>query len=149
MMKAVLNPQKVVDVRKAENMIDSWEEKVVKMKIEYLEEISPRMKIALLYAMLPKELQDRILDKCAVIWSKTTTADFHTYISIKEDVKNISKSRKDQGTPQPMDGVVFTNHVQYDWRLEGAEDSGQLGAGGYDQCEDVHVDYIGKGKGKG
>ena len=41
---------------------------MAKLSAEYGEEVSAKMKVAVLYAMLPKDLQERVLDKCAVNW---------------------------------------------------------------------------------
>ena len=50
--------------------IDMWEDKVVKLDVEYGETLSSKMKVAVLYNMLPKDLQEKVLDKCAVSWDK-------------------------------------------------------------------------------
>ena len=39
---------------------------MAKLSAEYGEVISAKMKVAVLYAMLPKDLQERVHDKCAV-----------------------------------------------------------------------------------
>ena len=61
-----LNPCKITIAPKADSMIDAWEDKMAKLSAEYGEVISVKMKVAVLYAMLPKDLQERVLDKCAV-----------------------------------------------------------------------------------
>ena len=39
-------------------MIDAWEDKMAKLSAEYGEEVSAKMKVAVLHAMLPKDLQE-------------------------------------------------------------------------------------------
>ena len=64
---------------------------MTKLDVEYDEEISSKMQVAVLYAMLPKDLQERVLDKCAVNWkdTKEEKAD-EIYGKIREEVKNLS-----------------------------------------------------------
>ena len=61
-----MNPPRVTDSKKADVAIELWEDKLVKLDIEYGETLSSKMKVAVLYAMLPKDLQEKVLDKCAV-----------------------------------------------------------------------------------
>ena len=71
----VLNPGKIINAPKADSMIDAWEDKMAKLSAEYGEEVSAKMKVAVLYAMLPKDLQERVLDKCAVNWDGAKEAE--------------------------------------------------------------------------
>ena len=51
--------------------------------------------------MLPKDLQESALDKCAVSWDKVKESDAMTIFNkVKEEVKNIAKSRRDMCTPK-------------------------------------------------
>ena len=71
----VLNPGKIINAPKADSMIDAWEDKMAKLSAEYGEEISAKMKKALLQAMVPKDLQEIVLDKCAVNWDGAKEAE--------------------------------------------------------------------------
>ena len=81
-------------------MIEEWEDTIKKLQTEYTEEISPKMKVAVLYAMLPEDLQERVLDKCAVSWDGSKERDAEaTFNKVREEIKNIAKSRRDMVTP--------------------------------------------------
>ena len=100
----VLAPTKIVNRPKADIAIEAWEDRVTKLSIEYGEGISAKMKVAVLYAMLPKDLQERVLDKCAVSWDGAKEDEAASiYNVVKEEVKNIAKSRRDMSTPKPME----------------------------------------------
>ena len=140
----VLNPAKIMDAKKADVAIDVWEDKIAKLSIEYGETVTHKVKVAVLYSMLPKDLQEKVLDKCAVSWDRAKEADAMTIFSkIKEEVKNIAKSRRDMSTPRPME-------VDKVWAEQPWDDD-------YDEDQDEHhedegeVNYVGKGghKGKG
>ena len=106
------NPGKITNAPKADSMIDAWEDKMAKLSAEYGEVISAKMKVAVLYAMLPKDLQERVLDKCAVNWDGAKESEAAViYGKVKEEAKNIAKSRREMITPKPMD----VDRVQFDW----------------------------------
>ena len=118
----VLNPERITSAAKADIMIDAWEDKMVKLNLEYGEEISAKMKVAVLYAMLPKDLQERVLDKCAVSWDGANEKDATIiYGKVREEVKKVAKSRRDMATPKPME--VDKVYAAWDgWTEEGEED---------------------------
>ena len=62
------NPGRIVNGAKADVAIDMWEHHSAKLSTEYGEEVSAKMKVAVLFAMLPKDLQEKVLDKCAMNW---------------------------------------------------------------------------------
>ena len=66
----VMNPPQIIDPKKADIAIEMWEDKLIKLDVEYGETLSSKMKVAVLYTLLPKVLQERALDKCAVSWDK-------------------------------------------------------------------------------
>ena len=74
MISNVLNPGKIANAAKADQAIDTWEDKMARLDIEYGEELSAKMKVAVLYSMLPKDLQEKALDKCGVQWGNTDEA---------------------------------------------------------------------------
>ena len=97
--------------------------------------------------MLPKDLQERILDKCVVSWDKVKESDAMTIFNkVKEEVKNIAKSRRDICTPQAMAvDNVWAESWEDDYkedREEGHEDEGEVNLVGKENPK-------GKGKGKG
>ena len=97
----VLNPGKIANATKADTMIDAWEDKMVKLNLEYGEVVSAKMRVAVLYAMLPKDLQEKVLDKCAVSWDGANEKDAAIiYGKAREELKNVAKSRRDMATPK-------------------------------------------------
>ena len=68
MISQAVSPAKITQGTRADVAIDSWEHHLSKLSAEYGEVISAKMKVAVLYTMLPKDLQERVLDKCAVNW---------------------------------------------------------------------------------
>ena len=111
----VLIPGKITDSTKADIAIaiDMWEDRVAKLSAEYDEAISAKMKVAVFYEMFPKDLQEKVLDKCAVNWdgAKEKEAE-HIYVKVKEEIKNIAKSRRDMITRKPME----VDRVQAEWK---------------------------------
>lgn len=77
---------------------------MAKLGRDYGESSSNKVKMAVFYSMLRKELQERVLDKCAVNWEMGKEDDAgNIRARVQEDVKNISKSRRDMATPNPME----------------------------------------------
>ena len=150
-----LSPGKISSGAKADTAIDTWEHHLAKLGTEYGEEISAKMKVAVLYSMLPKDLQEKVLDKCAVNWDGVSKEEaVNIYIKVRDEVKNIAKSRRDMITPKPME----VDHVQANWGWW--EDEGKEELAGDDARErDEHeneINFVGnfagkgyKGKGKG
>ena len=149
----VLAPTKITNASKADVAIEAWEDRVAKLAIEYGEEISAKMKVAVLYAMLPKDLQERVLDKCAVNWDGAKEEEAASiYHSVKEDVKNIAKSRRDMSMPKPME--VDRVRADWGWWCGGWNDEDEENNEYKDkdkelQTEEKDVNFIGKGKSKG
>ena len=132
-----MSPPKITDPKKADMAIEMWEDKLIKLNVEYGETLSSKMKVAVLYTLLPKDLQEKVLDKCAVSWDKVKETDTAVIFGrIKEEVKNIAKSSRDMTIPEPME----VDKVKAEWD-EGAELN-------YYENEDNEVCTVGKGKGK-
>ena len=100
----VMNPPRITDPKKADLAIEIWEDRIGFLDSEYGETLSSKMKMAVLYAMLPKDLQENVLDKCAVSWDKAKEQETALIFSrAKEEVKNVAKSRRNMIIPKPMD----------------------------------------------
>ncbi len=108
----------------------------MKLEVEYGETSSYKMNVAASYAMLPKDLQERVWGKCAVSWDTANESDAALILwNIKEEGKNIAKPRRDMINPKSMDiDEVWAEYV---------EEEGPLG----------EVNYVwksgDKGEGKG
>ena len=149
MISQAVSPNKITHGSRADAAIDAWEHHLSKLSAEYGEVISSKMKVAVLYTMLPKDLQERVLDKCAVNWDGAKEEQSAMiYAKVKEDVKNIAKSRRDMVTPKPMEvdniqAEWYGWGTSEEWQEEQAPDEGQ-------ESTEFDINYVGKGaKGKG
>ena len=59
-MTQVRSPPTVRDVRQAPRMVEEWEAAKGKLKVEFGEELSEVVQIAILTGMLPSDLQDKV-----------------------------------------------------------------------------------------
>ena len=66
LISQALGPPKITDAKMADLGLDLWEDKLVRLQVEYGETSSEKVKVAVVYGMLPKDLQDRVIDKCAI-----------------------------------------------------------------------------------
>lgn len=62
----MLSPNKITKATRADNDIEQREDQIVKLRSEYGQDFSNKIKVAVLCAMLPNALQERFLEKCAV-----------------------------------------------------------------------------------
>ena len=93
-----------MDVRQIDICVDEWQCKLQKLAAEYGETLSSRVKLAILYGMLPREVQEKLLDKCRIQWSQMREEDVsRTVAVVLEEVKDIAKARREQIIPMPMD----------------------------------------------
>ena len=114
-ISAVLAPPRVPQANKADQTLDEWEDKLVKLGTEYGQELTAKVKVAVLYGMMPKDLQDKVLDECAVNWDETTESEAgRLYTKIKATLRNIAKARREMAGPKPME----VDRVA-DWRESG------------------------------
>ena len=128
---------KISDPKKMDVAIEQWEDKAVKLMIEYNETISNKLKLAALYRILPKEFQEKLLDRCSVNWDTIKEEEAEKILTMsKDEFKNIAKSRKEACRPVPMecDAVGAKEETEWGYPLS------------YDEVE---IDNIGKGFGKG
>ena len=89
---AALNPQRITMASKADAMVDEWGDKLVKLQTENGQVLSSKMKVAVLYSMMPKDFQEKILDACAVAWDGTSEAGAgELYEKVKIQIKNLAK----------------------------------------------------------
>ena len=142
----VLNPGKIINAPKADSMIDAWDDKMAKLSAEFGEEVSAKMKVAVLHAMLPKDLQERVLDKCAVNWDGAQDAEAAAICGkVKEEVKNIAKSRREMITPKPMEvDRVQTNWARWNDEAKETTDNHEQ----EHETDENQVNYVGQGEGK-
>ena len=94
----VVAPPRVLDATKADQVLDEREDKLVKLGTEYGQELTAKVKVAVLNCMMQKGLQDKVLDACAVNWDETTESEAgQLYTKIKVQMRNIAKVRRGDG----------------------------------------------------
>ena len=153
-ISAALNPQRITVASKADAVVDEWEDKLVKLQTEYGEVLSSKMKVAVLYSMMPKDFQEKVLDDCAVAWDGTTEAGASgIYEKVKIHIKNLAKARREMQGPKPMEVDRIANSWA-DWSEEwdgGWRDVEEVTLKDDDHDhnhEEANIQYIGKGGGK-
>ena len=149
---AVLAPGKIQQATKADHEVDSWEGRMAKLSTEYGQILSAKMKVAVLYTMLPKDLQEKVLDECAVNWDETPEAEAGVlFTKIKGHIKNIAKSRREMSGPKPIevDRVADWREWPDGWYGEHSN-QGETEEEHHDEKggDEAYVQYIGKGGGK-
>ena len=65
-----MNPSRITDPKKADLAIEIWEDHIGKLDSGNRETSSGKIKMAVLYAMLAKDLPEQLSGKCAVSWDK-------------------------------------------------------------------------------
>ena len=147
-LMAVHNPPKICDIKKADIQIEEWETKMESLAIEYSEHVSGKVKLAVLYGMLPQAIQERMLDKSRTQWGHINDDEVaRTFRAIVDEAKDIAKSRREQCVPSPMD--ISEVHQ------EALNPSGGSLEDEWDEWQDYNVNAIwygaskGKGKSKG
>ena len=149
----VLNPPKINQAVKADAILDEWEDKLTKLSTEYSQALTSKMKVAVLYSMLPKDMQEKVLDACTVAWDGTSEGDAGLlYQKVKAQVKNIAKARREMMGPKPMevDRVTgsWADWSLNEWETEWETNDGDKEEHTHDENE-AYVRYIGeKGGGK-
>ena len=71
-ISAAISPARVTQATRADHALDEWEHKLAKLHTEYGQRLTSKMKVAVMYAMMPRDLQERITDACAVSWDQTS-----------------------------------------------------------------------------
>ena len=126
-------------------------DRLVKLGTEYGQELTAKGKTAVSYGMMPKELQDKVLDVCAVNWDETTESEIGRLCTkIKAQLRNITKARREMAGPKPMEVDQFTDRGEWpsDWygehsnQVETEEEHYEQGS------DEATVQYIGKCGGK-
>ena len=60
-INAVHNPSRITEVRQIDVALEEWETKIERLSVEYGETISGKVKLAILYGILPREVQEKML----------------------------------------------------------------------------------------
>ena len=119
-LTTVLNPPLVKDVRLLERAVEEWELKQGKLKVEFGEEFSDNVKVAILTAMIPRDLQD-------MVFQMGHAGEELKFSAVRDKVMSVASHRAQMATPTPMDiGQV-----------------GELDEEHY-YCEELGVDAVGK-----
>ena len=132
-ISAALAPPRVSHANKPDQTLDEWEDRLVKLETEYGRELTAKVKMPVLYGMVPKDSQDK---------DETTESEagrLHT--KIKAQLRNIAKARREMAGPKPMEGSE--GYAQYIEKRGGKKGAKVLKDIATWDC------YKGKGKGKG
>ncbi len=151
-ISAVLTPPRVTQAAKADQVLDEWEDKLVKLGTEYGQELTAKVKVAVLYAMMPKDLQEKVLDACAVNWDETSESDAgQLYTKIKAQLRSVAKARREMAGPKPMEVDQVTAWGDWsgtwggEWGDKSEEEENDFDNKG---GEEAYIQHIGKGGGK-
>ena len=91
----VLSPPTVKDVRQAPRMVEEWAAAKGKLKVEFGEELSEVVQIAILTGMLPSDLQDKVFEM--------GNAGDLKYHKVRDAIVGIMNNRARVLEPTPMD----------------------------------------------
>ena len=95
-LSTVLNPPSVKDVRLLERAVEEWEIKIGKLKVEFDEEFSDNVKVAIITGMVPRDLQD-------MIFQMGRAGENLGYREVRDKVMSIASHRAQMATPTPME----------------------------------------------
>ena len=149
-ISAVLIPPKVNQAMKADHYLDEWEDKLAKLNIEYGQNVTAKVQVAVLYGMMPKDLQEKILDECAVNWDQTNEGQAAALLlRIKSNVRNVAKARREMAGPRPMEVDHVSAWEEWAWGDEWDDGNGMEENGNEEKEEgEAYIRYVGKGGGK-
>ena len=149
-ISAVLTPPKVTQAMKADHCLDEWEDKLVKLTTEYGQTLTAKVKVAVLYGMMPKDLQEKILDECAVNWDQTSEGEAATLLTkIKANVRNVAKARRELAGPRPMEVDRVSAWEEWNWGGDWCDENETEENKSEEKDEgEANIRYVGKGGGK-
>ena len=145
-VNSVHNPPRIAEVRQMDICIEEWEARLGKLNLEYGEVLTSKVRLPLLYGMLPREVQEKVLDRCRIQWSSLRDDDVtRTVQSVIKEFKELAKARGDQCVPTPMDVSAVAGDDTADAHPSGGEDDWFQ----HDDWQDIEVQAVYKGAGKG
>ena len=124
----------------------------MKLNIEYGQGLTAKVKAAVVYGMMPKDLQEKILDECAVNWDQTTeTQAAELLTKIKSNVRNVAKARREMAGPRPLEVDRASAREEWygNWGYEwGEADETEENTSDEKDDGEANIRYVGKGGGK-
>ena len=126
----VLSPPKIKDVRQAPRVVEEWEAAKGKLKIEFGEELSEVVQVAILTGMLPSDLQDKVFEM--------GNGGELKYHKVRDAIMGIMSNRARVLEPTPME------IGQVGGRARSAGEEVDFWDGVAEECE-YEVDAVGKG----
>ena len=121
LLMAVISPGKARTLEEVSNHIDKWETKVLALTRDFKEDISDKMKAAILLSMLPSDLQHALIQQ----------ADkFGDYKSTKDRISTIVEAKLALKSPDAMDCDVV--HKSSDPTRPEGDYHGEMYAGDID-----------------
>ena len=85
-ISAVLAPPRVSQATKADRTLEEWDDRLVNLGTEYGQELTAKVRVAVLHGMMSEDVQDKVLDACAVNWDETAESEagrLHTKIKVQ------------------------------------------------------------------
>ena len=113
MMQAV-NPKRATQPREVAKIIERWETNVMALEKDFNERLSDKFKTAILLTMMPKELQDSLVQH---------TSRFDDYRDAREKALTIAESKVLLKDPDAMD-IGAADREWREWQEEGFRDDG-------------------------
>ena len=88
--------------------MEEWQGRLEKLATEYGETISSKVKLAILYGMMPREVQERLLDKCRGQWSTMKDDDIaRTVVAVLEEVRSWPSRAESKSSPCRWTSVTW------------------------------------------
>ena len=100
--------------------------------------------------MMPKDLQEKILDECAVNWDETSEGEAATLLTkIKANVRNVAKARRELAGPRPMEVDRVSAWEEWNWSGDWCDENETEENKSEEKDEgEANIRYVGKGGGK-
>ena len=119
---------------KADAVVDEWEDKLVKLQTEYGEVLSSKMKVAVLYSMMPKDFQERRSWMLVLLLG----------MELQRRVQ-VSSTRRSRSRSRTWQRPAVRCKARSRWRWTGSQTRGRTSK---DDDHDHNHEEVGKGGGK-
>ena len=142
----VISPGVVKDIRNLPKTVENWEARKNRLKLEFKEDLSDNLAVAILVSMIPRDFQDMVFQMGGV-------GDKLKYQEVRDKILSVAGHRAQLSQPTPMDISAMDwngkgpschgegceemwGEVQYPWGEggEGTYDIDAMGKGGNAQC---------------
>ena len=135
LLMSIINPGRAKKLEEIPAFIDKWEAKILALQRDFNENLTTKMKAAILISMLPKDFQETFVLQADKMLE---------YAVAKEKVLTMVESKTALKDPDAMDcdnvqeGQHHHHHHHHGCEHHGAADF-------HNDCEDIDLDAMGKG----